>query len=237
MKMNDCSNALRAPGKPADAKRLCLWLADDHEPILSLLVEVLGKSGRIDCTRLFDSAEDLLHALATDTPPDAILTDVHMGGMTGVQSIEPIKRLTASMRVFIMTTFFDGDIVSSARKAGAAGFFLKSGDWDEVVKRLLDPATDWKAGTPTRLGICEPVFEEDPSGPDGATPICKVGAQVHEKNGAEAREVPPPLLVRVAAMFRPFFGRARGVSLTPGFQPGESGSRMTSAVSTASPTS
>jgi CheY-like chemotaxis protein len=236
MKMNECSSALRAPEKPADARRLCLWLADDHEPILSLLVEVLGRSGRIDCTRLFDSAEDLLRALAIDTPPDAILTDVHMGGMTGVESITPIKRIAASMRVFVMTTFFDGDIVSTARQAGAAGFFLKSGDWDEVVERLLDPASDWKAGTPTPLGVCEPIFEEEPSSSDEVAPICKAGAQVHEKNGAEVREVPPPLLGRLAAVFRPFFGRVRGVSLTPGFQPGESGSRMTGAVSTASRT-
>jgi DNA-binding NarL/FixJ family response regulator len=207
MKMNECSNALIPQAKPLANPRLCLWLADDHAPIVSLLAEVLGKSGRIHCARLFESAEDLLQALALETPPDAILMDVNMGGMTGVQAIAPIKRLAGSMRVFIMTTFFDGVVLTSARQAGAAGFFLKSGDWDEAIRRLLEPASDWKAEAPGSIEVCEPIFEEEPSTSCAAEENGKASAQVHEKSDAAVREIPAPLLVRVAAVFRPLFGR------------------------------
>jgi CheY-like chemotaxis protein len=208
MKMNESVNALLTREKPATGKRLCLWMADDHESILSMLVDVLGRSGQIQCARLFDSAEALLQALASETPPDAILMDVNMGGMTGVEAIAPIKCLAGSMRVFIMTTFFDGTAMSSAQQAGAAGFFLKTGDWDDAIRRILDPASDWKAGTPAPIAVCEPIFEEEPLTTNCGEQNCTSSAQVHEKSDAAVRELPTPWLGRVAAAFRPYFGRS-----------------------------
>lgn len=204
MRMNEVSNTLNAANPTAADDRLCLWLADDHDSLLTLLVDLLGKTGQIHCARLFTSAEALLDALAKDGPPDAILTDVNMGRMTGVEAIRPIKRMASSTRVFIMTTFYDSELVSSAREAGAAGFFLKSGDWDEAIKRLVDPAADWKtesAPVPAEQGIDSNVESHD-----NDDPICR-RRRLESLTCGQEREISPSFLNRAAAMMRTLFQR------------------------------
>lgn len=113
---------------------LNLWLVDDQGSIRDLFAELLSMKGTIRCSRQFSSAEAVLEALARETPPEAILLDIRMGGMSGIEAIRPIKRLAGSTRVFIMTTIYDSIKKSQALGAGASGFFLKSGDVNETIK-------------------------------------------------------------------------------------------------------
>jgi len=124
---------------------LRLWLADDDDLLRGLIAELLGRSENVQCSRQFSSAEELLSTLQTERPPDLILLDLNMTGMSGIEAIGPIKRLASGTRVFIMTTFYDSMAVSSARAAGASGFILKRDDWKEVIERLQDESADWAA--------------------------------------------------------------------------------------------
>src|SRR2546425_5085435 len=112
MKMDKFSNT-----KPG-AERLRLWLVDDDDEMRGLIAELLGRSDAIECSRQFFSAEAALDELAHELPPDIILLDLNMGGMSGTEAICPIKRLASGTRVFIMTVFYDSIEVSRARKAG-----------------------------------------------------------------------------------------------------------------------
>lgn len=178
---------------------LTLWLADDHQPVLSLVADLLGKTGQISCAREFNSAEALLDALMVETAPDVVLMDVNMGGMTGVEAITPIKKLSPSTRVFIMTTFYDHSVVSGAREAGAAGFFLKSGDWDEAFARLINPATDWKQEAPVTCSAqIEPKLGSELR---GKRPLPEAGRKPAGSDNA------PAWWLRAGEQFRQWFQR------------------------------
>jgi len=130
-----------------NSKRLRLWLVDDDDDMRGLIAELIDRSDTVKCSQQFYSAEGALDALAHELPPDILVLDLNMGGMSGVEAIRPIKRLAREARVFIMTIFYDSIEASRARKAGAAGFLLKRDDWDETLQRLCDPSADWTTET------------------------------------------------------------------------------------------
>jgi DNA-binding NarL/FixJ family response regulator len=102
-----------------------IWLVDDSDSIRCLLAEFLSGETDFECAGQFDSAEAMLDALAHETPPDVILLDVNMRGISGLEAIRPIRAIASSTRVLIMTALSDWDVKTQAIRNGASGFLLK----------------------------------------------------------------------------------------------------------------
>ncbi len=113
-----------------------VWVVDDKDEVRELVVEALSFEREIFCDREFSSAEALLEALGRDLPPDVVLTDVHMGGMTGVDALRFIPMLAPSVRVLVMTTFYDSIQEAAALRLGASAFFLKSCGPEEIARSI-----------------------------------------------------------------------------------------------------
>ena len=129
---------------------ICLWLVDDNAALRGLLVDLLGGHDSIHCPRSLPSAEALLEELQSGPSPDVILMDLNMGGMSGIEAIPAVRALAPEARLFIMTTFYDGDQESRALAAGAAGFMLKSAPVEQILSELLEtPQT--RIPAPNRL--------------------------------------------------------------------------------------
>ena len=84
-------------------------------------------------------------ALATETPPDALLLDINLGKKSGLDAIRPIKSCAPVTHVLMFTTFFDRELECQALEAGASGFLLKSYDVQEIV-RLIIAAKEGREG-------------------------------------------------------------------------------------------
>jgi DNA-binding NarL/FixJ family response regulator len=153
MKMNEGADTNR------NSRPLSLWLADDDDLLRELIAELVGRNDKIQRARQFSSAEEVLSALTVaralpdEQPPDVILLDLNMTGMSGIEAIPRIKRLAGKTRVFIMTTFYDSVAAARALKAGASGFVLKREDWDEIFERMLDESADWAIEVRTAVAL------------------------------------------------------------------------------------
>jgi DNA-binding NarL/FixJ family response regulator len=206
------SDSFQDSATGVDGKALSLWLVDDHDGIRDLLADLLSDFGGIQCARQFSSAEAMLEALATDTPPDVILTDLNMGGMSGIDSIGPIKSLASATRVFIMTTFYDSEAARRAFKAGASGFLLKRDDVERNIEFILKASADLECGetswspvaweTQTE-GFGVAVSEDSRAQLEGglSSPVNTVGSTVPDR--------PLPFLTRTRNFFRLFQARNR----------------------------
>jgi DNA-binding NarL/FixJ family response regulator len=154
-------------------KPLRLWLADDSREVRTLLARLLARDGQIECARQFSSAKALLEALAqeTENPPEAILMDADMPGMNGVDAIRPAREMARFTHVFIMTTFYDGDLAARAFNAGASGFFLKRQELERTIESILEVSAEpvpriLAASAPRR-----PAVEANGSGRRGPTQV------------------------------------------------------------------
>ena len=82
--------------------------------------------------------------------PEVVVMDVRMPRMNGADATRQLReRLSEPPPVLILTTFQDDEVLSSALRAGAAGFLLKDAPGEEIVRAVrtleaggayLDPA-------------------------------------------------------------------------------------------------
>ena len=112
------------------AKTETIWVVDDDKSIRWVLEKALQKADfRIRC---FDNAKDLLAALPTGLP-DALLTDIRMPGMDGLEMLEKVQITYPDLPVIVMTAHSDLESAVSAFHSGAFEYLPKPFDIQEVV--------------------------------------------------------------------------------------------------------
>ncbi|MBS1212193.1 MAG: ntrC [Proteobacteria bacterium] len=107
-----------------------VWVVDDDRSIRWVLEKALQKAD-IE-TRCFPNANVLLDALE-QSKPDAILTDIRMPGIDGLELLEQIRGTHPGLPVIIMTAHSDLESAVSAFHGGAFEYLPKPFDVDEAV--------------------------------------------------------------------------------------------------------
>lgn len=107
-----------------------VMLADDHHDFLAAVVrhlephfEIVGTVG--NGQRLLDEAARLT--------PDAIVVDISMPVMNGIEAARRLKAAGSSAKIVFLTVHADPDYVRAALGSGALGYVLKS----ELASDLL----------------------------------------------------------------------------------------------------
>ncbi len=119
----------------AQADWATILVVEDEQAIRQLLIDLLASFGYHTVgAESAEKALDLLNVLA----PDLIITDVHMGAMSG---IELCKRIKSDPRyeftpVVVLTAVFDLEARVAGLAAGADDFFPKPVDFVELRTRV-----------------------------------------------------------------------------------------------------
>jgi DNA-binding response OmpR family regulator len=118
------------------SKAACLiYVADDDPSILELVSIVLTRGG-FEVVG-FDTADALTAALALRAP-SAVLLDVRIPGLSGLDALKAIKDNPATARIPVLMLTGDGrlDRIVLAMQLGAAGYVMKPFDGAQLVERV-----------------------------------------------------------------------------------------------------
>ncbi len=119
-----------------------VWIVDDDHAIRWVLEKALSQAEFVP--RCFDSADKVLLRLKRETPA-AIITDIRMPGMDGLQLLEVVQALNKGVPVIIMTAYADLDRAVAAFQGGAFEYLPKPFDVDEavtIVRRAVSSALE-----------------------------------------------------------------------------------------------
>lgn len=72
-------------------------------------------------------------SLAKELKPDVILMDIRMPDCDGIAATEAVLRENPNIKVLILTTFDEDDLIIKALKTGASGYLLKDSKSDRIA--------------------------------------------------------------------------------------------------------
>jgi DNA-binding NarL/FixJ family response regulator len=126
---------LKSSGNPGRAaqQRVRLILADDHQGVLEEVVGLL--SPEFDILRTVDRGTALMVAVE-ELRPDAVIADVEMPELGGIEAGEQILRLGLCDAVVVLTMHNEANLVKRALQAGIRGYVLKVDAAEELIAAI-----------------------------------------------------------------------------------------------------
>ena len=112
-------------------RKTTVLVADDHAIVKEGLVSLLKEHG-FDVVAAVGDGHELL-ATAKRIRPDAIVTDLSMPGLSGIDVLHRLRSSGIDSKVIVLTMHHDADMAARALRAGASAFLLKLSAGDELL--------------------------------------------------------------------------------------------------------
>ena len=117
--------------------RAPVWVVEDSALYRETLGELIERSSRFRCARVFGDGQSALAALhAGRELPRVILMDIALPGMTGIECTRAVRKRSPSIPVVMLTVHQSNDRIFEAICAGASGYLLKSQTSEEILHGL-----------------------------------------------------------------------------------------------------
>jgi DNA-binding NarL/FixJ family response regulator len=147
---------------------LRIVVADDQASVREGLVVMLGLLPDIEVVGSAANGQQAID-LVCEHHPDAILLDLHMPVLDGIQATRLLTSEHPDVAIIVLTTYADDASVLAALEAGARSYLTKDADRADIAQALR--------GAATGLAVLDPAVQATlvaaatrPAGPDQAPP-------------------------------------------------------------------
>jgi len=129
-------------------KKNTILLVDDHEVVRIGLKALLEHNEKFEVIAEASTAKEAVKKVEKHLP-DVVLMDIRLPGSSGIDACEEITIRWPDVRVVMLTSYAEDDMLFSAIKAGASGYVLKQIGAEELIsaieaacrgEAILDPA-------------------------------------------------------------------------------------------------
>ena len=110
-------------------------IADDHPVFRKGMRALLNSVPDMGVVGEASTGDEVM-ALAANLQPDAILMDVQMPGVGGIEATRRILHTSPHIMILVVTMFEDEESVFAALRAGARGYVLKGASPTEMVRAI-----------------------------------------------------------------------------------------------------
>lgn len=136
-------------------------IVDDHEIVRLGLKSLLDQYPQYEVVSEAKNAKEALAQVETHKP-DIVLMDIRLPGKSGIDACEEIKQNFPEVKVIMLTSYAEDEMLFSAIKAGASGYVLKQIDSSGLAKSIeavargeasLDPAVTQRVFQEVRRAV------------------------------------------------------------------------------------
>ncbi len=140
-----------------------LLLVDDHEVVRLGLRALLEHHPQFEVVGEAGNSKETMEMVEA-IKPDIVLLDIRLPGVSGVEVCEEITQKYPDVRVIILTSYAEDEMLFSAIRAGASGYVLKQIGGDGLIRAieavgrgeaLLDPAVTQRVFQEVRRAVKE----------------------------------------------------------------------------------
>lgn len=137
-------------------QRYSIWLVEDNDRFRESIRDLINESGELKCDLAVPACEDALSLLEQQEVPDAVLMDIGLPGVDGIEGIRRVRSAAPSVEVIMLTVFDDNERIFQAICAGASGYLLKSAPPDAIIRSLKEILT---GGAPVNAQIARKIVD------------------------------------------------------------------------------
>lgn len=112
-------------------------IIEDIDEIRVSYQDFLSAQTEFECVNSFSNGEDFFQwTEENESFPHVLLTDIGLPGMSGIDCIQKIKKLSPSTEVIMLTVYDDSDRIFQSLCAGATGYLLKATPLSEIKESI-----------------------------------------------------------------------------------------------------
>lgn len=112
-----------------------LLLVDDHEVVRLGMKALLERHQEFTVVGEASSEEEAVKQ-ALELEPDIVLMDIRLAGGSGIEACQQIKEQRPDMKVLMLTSFAEDELLFAAIRAGATGYLLKQVNSSDLVRAI-----------------------------------------------------------------------------------------------------
>lgn len=140
-----------------------ILLVDDHEVVRLGLKALLEHNDKFQVVGEAGTAKQAIE-MVEKFHPDVVLMDIRLPGTSGIEACQEITDRWPDVRVVILTSYAEDDMLFSAIRAGASGYVLKQIGAEGLItaieaacrgEALLDPAVTQRVFQEVRRAVKE----------------------------------------------------------------------------------
>jgi DNA-binding NarL/FixJ family response regulator len=124
----------------SDEDDIGVWVVEDDQAFRSGLQELLRTTPGMRCEHTFRRCEDALEALRENGPPQVMLVDIGLPGMSGIEGIRRMKELSPATEFVVLTIHEERQSVFDAICAGATGYLVKNLPPETIIEKITESA-------------------------------------------------------------------------------------------------
>lgn len=140
-----------------------ILLVDDHEVVRLGLKSLLEHNDKFEVVAEAGTAKEAVE-MVEKYLPDVVLMDIRLPGASGIDACQEITERWPDVRVVILTSYAEDEMLFSAIRAGASGYVLKQIGAEGLIAAieaacrgdaLLDPAVTQRVFQEVRRAVKE----------------------------------------------------------------------------------
>jgi DNA-binding NarL/FixJ family response regulator len=116
-------------------QKIRLLVADDHAILREGIVALLQTEPGFDIVAKASTGYEVLQ-LVNDNQVDICLLDINMPGLDGIEVARLLKVQQPYLKMIMLTTYNDREIISELVHIGVGGYLLKNSDREELVEAI-----------------------------------------------------------------------------------------------------
>lgn len=123
--------------REGETMTVSVLIVDDQLPFRAVARTVIGMTTGFEVTAEAASAEEAIARVDAE-PPDLVLMDINLPGMSGIEATRRIVETHPQTAVILLSTYSEADLPNDAKDCGALAYVHKEDFGPALVRQLWD---------------------------------------------------------------------------------------------------